>query len=269
VVLAPNQRDTQSTRFMGFHTVLQTQSDFIGSLREARKLASHISAVNQLDVYVYSSFYVYFEQYLYIEGVAALSMGLAATAIFALSLVILRNLFASLLILSTIAMILVDLFGVMALWSISLNAVSAVNLSMAIGISVEFCIHVTVAFLRSRGSRDFRVAQALIGVGSSVVSGITLTKFLGVIALIAAPSAIFRVYYFRMYFAIVLLGASHGLIFLPVLLSLVGPRTPGSDADAEADADADGKRGASAVPSDSAGDLYASLKDDGCRENAR
>jgi Niemann-Pick C1 protein len=134
---------------------------------------------------------------------------------------------------------------------------------MAIGISVEFCIHVTVAFLRSRGSRDFRVAQALIGVGSSVVSGITLTKFLGVIALIAAPSAIFRVYYFRMYFAIVLLGASHGLIFLPVLLSLVGPRTLGSDADAEADADADGKRGASAVPSDSAGDLYASLKDDG------
>ena len=32
-----------------------------------------------------------------------------------------------------------------------------------------------------------------------------------------------RVYYFRMYLAIVILGSMHGLIFLPDLLSFVGP----------------------------------------------
>jgi len=36
-------------------------------------------------------------------------------------------------------------------------------------ISVEFCIHITVAFMRAPGSRDYRVAAAMIGVGSSVV----------------------------------------------------------------------------------------------------
>lgn len=38
-----------------------------------------------------------------------------------------------------------------------------------------------------------------------------------------ARTQIFRVYFFRMYLALVLVGAAHGLILLPVLLSLLGP----------------------------------------------
>ena len=57
---------------------------------------------------------------------------------------------------------------------------------------------------------------------SQVVSGITITKFVGVFILAFAKSQLFEVYYFRMYMSMVIIGAFHGLIFLPVFLSYVG-----------------------------------------------
>ncbi len=58
--------------------------------------------------------------------------------------------------------------------------------------------------------------------GASVVSGITVTKFLGVFVLLFAKSQLFEIYYFRMYMFMLLWGALTGLVFLPVLLSYVG-----------------------------------------------
>jgi len=108
-------------------------------------------------------------------------------------------------------------------YPIEMNAVFVVNLVTSLGFGVEFCNHIGMNFLRQRGTRNERAMKAMNAMGSSVVTGITLTKFLGVMILAFAPSTLFKLYYFRMYMFIIVLGVFNGLFFLPMILSLIGP----------------------------------------------
>lgn len=76
-------------------------------------------------------FYVFYEQYLTIIADTAFNLGVSLLAIFLVSAVLLGfDLWSALMVSFTIAMILINMFGVMWLWNISLNAVSLVNLVM-------------------------------------------------------------------------------------------------------------------------------------------
>jgi len=134
-------------------------------------------------------------------------------------------------------MIITDVLGIMALWNVSLNAVSLVNLVICVGIGVEFCVHIARAFMVGGEGvdRDERAYRSIVDVGSSVLSGITLTKFWGILVLAFTRSKIFEVYYFRMYVSMVIMGALHGLILLPVILSIIGSEGMGSGEDFDYD----------------------------------
>ena len=110
-------------------------------------------------------------------------------------------------------------------YPIEMNAVLVVNLVTSLGFGVEFCNHIGMNFMRQTGSREVRAMKAMNNMGSSVVVGIASTKLLGILVLAFAPSTLFRLYYFRMYLFIIILGIFNGLCFLPVMLSLIGPPT--------------------------------------------
>ena len=217
-----------------FHTPLRSQADFINSYAAARRVSNEISTETGLDVYPYAVHYVFFDQYRHIQKMTFMLLGFALLSILGISGVFLGSIKAALLLTLTVTMIIVHIAGVMVLWNISLNALSLVNLIISVGIGVEFCAHVIRAYMLPsqdyqavpmvKGSdRERRVWAAMDSVGSSVFSGITMCKLIGVTVLAFTRSKIFEVYYFRMWLSLVIVAAVHGLIFLPILLSLAGP----------------------------------------------
>ena len=99
------------------------------------------------------------------------------------------------------------------------------NLITCVGLSVEFTAHICISMFKLKGTQEEKLKTTLENTGSSVFIGIGLTKFVGVIVLAMAKSTLFRLYYFRMYLGIVLLGLFNGLVLLPVLLYKWGPST--------------------------------------------
>lgn len=245
-----NYNDTaiKSSYFRTSHSPLRSQSDFIVAYQNALRVVDEIKklASGNLDVFAFSPFYVFFVQYITILSLTFTTLGVAALIIYAVSALLLGSLRMATLLTITAVAIVVNIGGVMAVWGISLNAVSLVNLIICLGLAVEFTVHITRAYQTVRNEeseedlynsfmnghdgpkflQDYRKSllafKALCRVGGSVLGGITITKFIGILVLAFTRSKIFEVYYFRMWLSLVFIASTHALVLMPVLLSMFG-----------------------------------------------
>ncbi|KAF0891217.1 hypothetical protein E2562_009398 [Oryza meyeriana var. granulata] len=158
----------QASAFRTYHTPLNKQSDYVNSMKAARDFSSKISKDLQMQIFPYSVFYIFFEQYLGVWKTAIMNICVCLGTVFIVCFIVTSSLWASIIILIVLAMIVLDLMGVMAILGIQLNAISVVNLVMSIGIAVEFCVHITHAFMIGIGNRESRARQALSTMGASV-----------------------------------------------------------------------------------------------------
>lgn len=168
-----------ASHFRTFHSPLKSQSDYINSFAAAHRVADEISEATGTDVFPYSLHYVFFDQYAHIVSITQEVLGLGLGSVLLVNAVLLGSWRTASIVTTAVALTVVNVMGVMAVWGIDLNAISLVNLVISLGISVEFCAHVARAFM-SAGSglpvehlagqkeRDERMWTALVDVGPSV-----------------------------------------------------------------------------------------------------
>ncbi|QPG73197.1 hypothetical protein FOA43_000504 [Brettanomyces nanus] len=207
------------------------KQDFIDAYHDSIRITQEIKKEQpDLDVFAYSPFYIFFVQY---ENIISLSITLICIGlvlVFALASLLLGSFTNAAIIVLNVALIMINVGGSMALWNVSLNAVSLVNLMICLGLAVEFTVHLVRHFNFNFNSetepklsrKDGRAYNSLCFIGNTTLSGITMTKLIGISVLGFTRSKIFQVYYFRMWLSLIVISSIHSLLLVPILLGSFG-----------------------------------------------
>mmetsp|Transcript_6719 Transcript_6719/g.14657 ORF Transcript_6719/g.14657 Transcript_6719/m.14657 type:complete len:1019 (-) Transcript_6719:132-3188(-) len=171
----------------------------------------------------------YSAQFIAIEGFKIIgselyrNVGLAIACVGVIVLITVANAITAFLITANVAFCIVEILGFMFALGIVIDSVSVINVVLAVGLSVDYSAHIGHCFMVKGGTNnDARVTETLADMGSSVFNG-ALSTFLAVAVLLLSKSYVFKT--LAIQFALtVILGVVHGLILLPVLLSLFGPK---------------------------------------------
>ncbi|XP_036206406.1 protein patched homolog 2 isoform X4 [Myotis myotis] len=200
---------------------LQKTEDFVEAIEGARAACAEAGQAG-VRAYPSGSPFLFWEQYLGLRRCFLLAVCILLVCTFLVCALLLLNPWTAGLIVLVLAVMTVELFGIMGFLGIKLSAIPVVILVASVGIGVEFTVHVALGFLTTQGSRNLRAARALEHTFAPVTDG-AVSTLLGLLMLAGSNFDFIVRYFFVVLTVLTLLGLLHGLVLLPVLLSILGP----------------------------------------------
>ena len=111
-------------------------------------------------------------------------------AIFLVVFVLLTNLRITTMVFLTVILTLVDIVGFLHFWDITIDIISCVNIVLAVGLCVDYSVHIAHAYLVAEGDRREKTEEALLTIGPAVLNG-GITTFLALVLLGFSSSHVF------------------------------------------------------------------------------
>ncbi|KGL83055.1 Protein patched 1, partial [Tinamus guttatus] len=218
----PAAQPLKFTQFPFYLSGLRRTADFVEAIESVRAICQE--AAQRHGVLSYPSGYpfLFWEQYIGLRHWFLLAISILLACTFLVCTLLLLNPWTAGIIVSILAMMAVELFGIMGLMGIKLSAIPVVILIASVGIGVEFTVHVALGFLTAVGSRNVRSAAALEHTFAPVMDG-AVSTLLGVLMLAGSEFDFIMSCFFAVLTILTLLGLLNGLVLLPVLLSVIGP----------------------------------------------
>ncbi|CAB4057442.1 unnamed protein product [Lepeophtheirus salmonis] len=208
-----------ASRFLIQGTKIYNTNDEKKFVQELR----YVCLTSNYNVTVFHPYFIYFDQFLMVLPTTIQCITVAAFVMMFISLIFIPNPVCSLWVAFSIISIEVGVVGFMTLWGVGLDSISMINLIMCIGFSVDFSAHISYHYMSCEKSftDKERIRDSMYALGLPIVQG-AISTILGVVGLALAPSYVF-ITFFKMVFLVIVLGALHGLLVLPILLSIFGP----------------------------------------------
>lgn len=214
------------SRFTGSQTRTQKSRVLVRQMNSLRAMVDAFPAPLGPNSFAYGSNYVQVEQYKAIGREAITNIGLALLMVLVIVVILLVNPLASIITFLCVALVVIELVGFMHFWGASVDNVVVIFLVISLGLSVDYAVHIAHAFLAMSGTPNERMVKALAEIGPAVFHG-AMSTFIAVLVLSLSQSYVFESF-FRSLFLCVLLGLGHGIILLPVALSILAPSTQSS-----------------------------------------
>lgn len=225
----PAAEPLEFAQFPFYLNGLRQASDFVEAIESVRAICEEFSRKGVRN-YPNGYPFLFWEQYIGLRHWFLLAVSVVLACTFLVCALLLLNPWTAGMIVFILAMMTVELFGIMGLIGIKLSAIPVVILIASVGIGVEFTVHIALGFLTAMGDRSTRSAVALEHMFAPVMDG-AISTLLGVLMLAGSEFDFIMRYFFAVLAILTLLGVLNGLVLLPVLLSLMGPPAEVTPAD--------------------------------------
>ena len=188
-----------------------------------------------IDGYNVGEAIVNYSQYISLRDNVLLAAGIIVICCFVVTTIFLMDIHSGIIMGAILIVNAVEVYGFMGHFKIDINFFAATIFLAGIALGVEFTAPLVFYFLKATagadketsnflwfGKHNERMHKALEHRFTPIFNG-SVTTFFGVIMLLFAPIRFIRLYFFGVLMIVVVIGVLNGLLFLPVLLSIIGP----------------------------------------------